>query len=234
MKLPDDKKERTKILLLIAIGAVAVLYGIFSGIMMGQKSMNERVAKIEQLQEKLRKSELTVKRLNSDLLSSSNSLSELHDIANVRGWVLKDRLGNFLLGATEVVEEQAKAAGALIGPIKEGGISQIPQGDNPVATNTFHIYTANVQMEGGVHALLRLLRGLESNNPYLCVSAVSITAQRGKPEKHAITFDVQWPIWADPKGPSKLEEQVEALKRNTPSQQPPASDKTPTTETKES
>jgi hypothetical protein len=232
MKLPEDKKERAKVLLLVAIGVIAVLYGLFSAIMMIQKSMKDRATKIEQLHEKLRKAELTVKRMTSDVLSSSNSLTELHDIASVQGLVLRDRLGNYLLGATEVVESQAKAANAQIGSIKEGGISPIPQGDNPSTTNTFHIYTATIQMEGGVHALLRLLRGLEASNPYLCVSSVGITAQNGKPDRHAITFDVQWPIWADPKAPAKLEEQVAALKGSTATPESSAGSNPPPTEAK--
>ena len=81
MKLPEDKKERVKILVLIAIGAVLVLYGLgFLVVKPVLKGKQEQLEKIASLQEKLRRASLGINRIEIDKTSISNILTELNEI----------------------------------------------------------------------------------------------------------------------------------------------------------
>jgi hypothetical protein len=212
MKLPEDKKERTKILALIGLGAVIVAYGLYMGVVSPLlKGKKERLEKIDSIQAKVRKAEKATARMASDLATSSNILSEVDQLTNQRGFVLRDRLGNFLLGATEILEQCAQEAGVQIASIKENGMSQIPQGTARTTPAAFNAYTVTVQLECGTPGLTRFLESLEKANPYLCVSSLAISAQSNKPEKHLVTAEVQWPAWADPKMPGRIAEQLQAL-----------------------
>ena len=212
MKLPEDKKERAKILILIAIGAVLAVYGVgFLVVKPLLKGKTEQSEQIASLQEKLRRAGLAINRIESDKASISNSLTELDVIANQKGMVLRDRLGNFLLGATEIIDTHAREADISGQVVSENGISKVPQSTKRTAPPIFDTYTVTVHLEAGVHELLRMLQSLERSNPYLCVSSLVITGQPGKPGKHAVSFEVQWPIWADSKMPQRLQDQLKEL-----------------------
>lgn len=227
MKLPENKNERIKILALIAIGAVLVLYSLVVVVVQPMiKGKKESVEKIAALQEKLRRASLSINRIESDKASISNILTELDAFANVKGMVLRDRLGNFLLGATEIIEAHAREAGISGQVVSENGISQVPQNAARTLPATFNMYTVTVRLEAGVHDLLRMLQSLERSNPYLCVSSLSIAGQKDKPGKHSVAFEVQWPIWADPKMPQAVQDQLKEL---AASAQPAATSAAPKT-----
>ena len=212
MKLPENKNERVKILALIAMGAVLVLYGLAVGVVQPLfKGKKESSEKIVALQEKLQRASLGINRIEVDRTINSNVLSELTSAANQNGMVLRDRLGNFLLGATEIIDAHAREANISGQVVSENGISQVPPRAERTAPAILNIYTVTVRLEAGVRDLLRMLQSLERSNPYLCVSSLSIAVQADKPGKHAVAFEVQWPIWADPKMPQLLQDQLREL-----------------------
>lgn len=220
MKLPEDKKERTKVLILIAIGSILVVYGVFVGVVTPLvKGKKDRLERIESLQEKLRKAEKATARMGEDQRACSNALSRLDELANRKGVVLRDRLGNFLLSATEIIDRHAQKTGVKILGYKENGMSQLPQAASRSTPAVFNGYTVTVQVEGNTHDLVHLLKEIETDNPYLSVSSISITGQRDKPNRHQISFEVQWPIWVDSKMPEHLSAQLrEVSEGNVPTQ----------------
>ncbi|MCX7590005.1 MAG: hypothetical protein N2255_00085, partial [Kiritimatiellae bacterium] len=69
---------------------------------------------------------------------------------------------------------------------------------------------ARATLRTGLFDLVRLLSALETANPYLCVVSLSITPQTaGDPERHNVSFDVQWPVWNDENTLIDLERQFQ-------------------------
>jgi hypothetical protein len=223
MKLPEDKKERTKVLILIAIGSILVVYGLFVGVVSPLvKGKKDRMDRIDALQEKLRKAEKATARMGEDQRACSNALCRLDDLSNRKGVVLRDRLGNFLLSATEIVDRHAQKAGVTILGYKENGMSQLPQAASRSTPPVFNGYTVTVQVQGDTRDLVRLLKEIETDNPYLSVSSIGITAQQGKPNRHQMSFEVQWPIWVDSKMPVRLATQLQDVSQGNVPTRPAA------------
>lgn len=207
MKLPEDKKERTKILVLIAIGVVVVLYLAIIGVVNpALRKKNERTVRVQELRDDLKKARREISRMPRDRKQNDKTVAKIREVADK--YVLRSRLGNFLLGGRETIERHAKNVDVELETVREIGIAEIPQSGKKKSGNAFKSYTIRVAVNCGFHDLLRLLRQLEKSNPYLCVSSVGITERSGTPAKHTVSFDVQWPIWADNEMASKLEQQL--------------------------
>jgi hypothetical protein len=211
MKLPADKKERAKVLIAILMGAVLVVYGLAVGVVKPLHTDKKAfIAKTVAIQDKLTRANIAVKRIDGERVLCGKTLSQLDSAVSEKGMVLRPRLGNFLLGAAEIIETHARSANISGQTVTENGISQIPQAKGRAAA-AFNIYSVTVRLEAGVHDLLSMLQALECGNPYLCISSLTITGQAAKPGQHAIAFDVQWPIWVDPGMPQKLQDQMKDL-----------------------
>ena len=73
-------------------------------------------------------------------------------------------------------------------------------------------YNLRVTLNTGVHNLIRFLKGIEEGNPYITLSNLSIGARKEDPANHAISFEIQWPVWAEPTMGETLETRLkEAL-----------------------
>jgi hypothetical protein len=198
MKLPADKKERTKILVLVFLGAAIAVYGIVTFVVKpAMARQKERLARIEELKDDLDAAERKIRYISRDTADNERTLKTIAAMAVHSNFVLRARLGNFLLGASEQIEDCARRSGVELRSIREIGISELPAGDGarPFA---FKFYTVRVQALTGAHGLARLLAALEAANPLLAVSSLTIGVQPSTPAEHNIAFDLQWPIWADP------------------------------------
>lgn len=206
MKLPEDKQARMKVLILIAIGTVAVLYVAQLGVKSLRKSKKAKTARLQELEEQQKKATLEIRRMPRDLELNRETVKKIKEISDK--FVLKPVLGNYLLKAREIIEQYAKKLDIVLEDIREAGISQVPRRRGRKTDRTFHIYTARVTLDCGFHDIARFLREIKSSNPYLCVASLEIAGRPKEPEEHKITFDVQWPIWADYEMPGRLEEQL--------------------------
>jgi len=197
MKLPEDRKERTKIYVLIGIGAAFVLYATVFGVLRPlMRNRGEKIAAIEELSAKLQASKTKIDQMNKSRGRNIETLSRIILLADEKGYVLKPRLGNYLLSARDFVEKHAGELN-LEAEVREVGISQLPQASAGGEPRSLNVYTATVNAECGLHDLIRLLEGIEKGNPYLCVSGMSVAGQSKNPASHAVSFQLQWPVWAD-------------------------------------
>ena len=195
MKLPKDNKEKVKVILLVAIGAAAGIYGIIVGVV--KPYQNEKNAKIEligDLSEKINRANKEIAFMTRDRRENRKLVESILNAACTNQHVLPDRLGNFLLSATDKIEAQAKACAVTIDSVRELGQAEVPRA---TGESTFKAYTAHVETDTDFHALIRVLAALEVGNPRLSISGVTIAVQPDVPLRHRITFDVQWPIWKD-------------------------------------
>ena len=209
MRLPQDKKERTKVLVLIGFGAVGVVYGIYAGVIRPLLSKRtECRTRIEELQGSLATAETTVSRMKRGEKENLEALREIVKSANRKGYVLRPRLGNYLLVATEIVERHANAVGVTVASLREVGILKFPQDAKDDEKYPFSSYAMRLGLECGLHDLIRFVEALEASNPYLCLASITITAQDKKPDRHDVSVEVHWPVWSDSEMPGDLEEQL--------------------------
>ncbi|MFC1496933.1 hypothetical protein ACFLS1_00480 [Verrucomicrobiota bacterium] len=208
MKLPTDKKERIKILILIFMGSALVLWLTITGpVNHYLRTKKERIEKIEKLNTDWKKARLEVSMISRDREETYDAVAKIKEASDK--YVLLPRLGdNYLLGARDIVEKFTNELGLEIDSTKEIGRVDIPKGGG---VNTFKAYTAQFDIQCGYHDLVKLLTKLEKSNPYACVSDLQITLQRNDRIKHHVNFKVQWPIWIDSEIPKKLPEQLAEL-----------------------
>lgn len=211
MKLPEDKKERAKILALIAVGAVGVLYMVIQvGITPLLKSKQAKIARIQELKEELKKARREIDQVPRNRKKNYEGLLRIKEVSEK--YALHPRLGNFLLVVTDILEKRAEKLGIELESIREIGISEIPQNSSKGKENAFKSYGVSVALTCSFHDVICFLREIESSNPYLCIFGLGITGQpEENPEKHRVSFNVQWPIWADYEMPARIEEQLQGL-----------------------
>lgn len=202
MKLPTDPKERTQILVLIGLVAVGVCVGIFFAFKSLADSKKEMLVKIEELDSSLSKADAKIKRMQVDAVDNEAAVKEILDVSE--DYVLTSVLGNYQLVARDILEGIAKELELEIEPVRELGQAEIPYARGP---GVFNGYTARVTLFCGMHDLVKYLQKLEAQNPYLCVTGITIVERhRQSPNLHQVSFDVQWPVWSDPELKDKLVE----------------------------
>jgi hypothetical protein len=230
VKLPADPKERKKVLALVAIGVIGALYGLLTGVakpfLAGKAAMEERMAS---LKHDIARAVQTVSHMDAMQEKNYSISTQILHIAS--SYVLRPRLGNYLLGAKEQIERHAEGWNVTIKGVSEIGILELPKPKEVVDPHasagepdtkqkdrengsgyTFKSYAVRVDMLCGFHALTGLLRGLEVSNPYLCISDIGVTADANSPCEHKINFVVHWPIWADAQTEARLREQTETAR----------------------
>ncbi len=208
MKLPDNKQERTKIFIMIGLGAALVILGIVQGII--NPLRNSRKHKFERLEECKSSVDKARKEIRAAARSFDRRMETLTSIRDIsERHILHPVLGNYLLQATEIVEAHASDLGIGIEPVREVGISDIPQDSKTKEDRLLKAYTVRVNMIASYRDTLRLARELEIHNPYVCITSLIIRPRPTEDvEKHNISMEVQWPVWADPEFPHEVEEQL--------------------------
>lgn len=215
MKLPENKSERIKLLILICLAAAGLLFAFWFGLSHMVKEKKDKTAQIGELDEKIRKANAAVNQARRGMDANTRILEEIADVANRRNFVLHDRLGNYLLGAQEILDAYARSAGVTLDSVVEVGQSQIP--GTSVSTNgpAFRSYTVRVSLHAGMHDFIKLLTQIEKGNPFLCVSSITINGNTAKPDVHDISFDVQWPIWSSAEASDQIEAQLKAIEQDS-------------------
>lgn len=196
MKLPDQPKERIKVLILILFSGIAIVSGSVQGLMFlqGKKRM---------LAEKLEELEWKSKSAGRDVLSAEQckprNIETLREIMSIsHKHVLQPILGNYRLGASEILDPVAQRLGIEFQSVQEVGILDLPHPPARKTPNVFKVYSVRVSMECGYHKLRDFVRTLETDNPYLSVASIYIAGQEEKSEeKHRVVVGIQWPVWAN-------------------------------------
>jgi len=210
MKLPADKNERNKILGLIAIGVLAACYvGYNFGIKVLFQKRQTSLAKTADLDAKLWQANLDIKQIPNYIRQNDQIIEKIINISENRLNILHPNLGNFLLVAEDIIERHAQNLNLTVKSVKHTGpeVKRFSMEDdtkkNPKAPRLAP-YTVSVEMECGFTELINLIRSIEQENPYLCITRLGVIGQPENTLKHSVYFDVQWPIWMDAKEPMKL------------------------------
>ncbi|MCK5529339.1 MAG: hypothetical protein KAI74_06615 [Kiritimatiellae bacterium] len=198
MKLPDTKKERIQTIALIIIGIVFVIY--VSGSYAIKPIINKRTEQLNRIEEVKSEIEMVqnvIRIVKSSQRLNNSVVAEIIQLTETSNYVMKARLGNYLIGATEIIETVAKRHEIEITSIRELPITDVPNTNK--ARNPFRLYNIRVNIECGMHDLISLLKDIEESNPYLSISAIEIMGGVASSGEHVTSFSVQWPIWRDDK-----------------------------------
>ena len=210
MRLPEDRKERIKVLILVGVGTIAVIYALIVGVMRPMaNTRRERQARIEELNEQLEDAQRDMSRMLRDRQKNVEVLKEIVEIAARDGVILQPRLGNYELGAVAFIEQRAAEAGVKVNAINEIGITQIPKNPQKKTENAIKAYNMRISLEAGVHDLIRLLASIEDANPYIAITRIDVQTRMQNPARHSLTFELQWPVWSDPTTGETLETQLQ-------------------------
>ncbi|MDD5522867.1 MAG: hypothetical protein PHI84_18790 [Kiritimatiellae bacterium] len=207
MKLPEDKKERTKILVLIGIGVVVVLYLIVQfGILPYFKAKRDKLAKIEQVKIDIGNANREIAQHEKDKVENLDILRKITDVSDK--YVIKPVLGNYKISASEVIEPITKKLNLKIDQFRPVGLL------SEASQTSFRAFSARLTTVCSYEELICFIREIENNNPLISVLNISITGQgQENKEKHKVVFEVQWPAWADPEIPVQLAKQLNDLSK---------------------
>ena len=205
MKLPTDPKERNQIFVLIGLFVVGVCVGIFFAFKTLSDSKDGLKKEIEELELTIKKADAKIKRMAIDKVDNDAAVKEILEISD--DYVLTSVLGNYQLPAREILEGYAKDLNLEMEPVRGMGQAPIPY---PSGKGAFDLYSARVSLTCGMHDLVRFLHKIETGNPYACVVGITVTERRAQDKDNPqVSFQLQWPVWADAAARDKLVEQLE-------------------------
>ncbi|HNR94254.1 MAG TPA: hypothetical protein PKM67_07510 [Kiritimatiellia bacterium] len=199
MKFEELNKEQKQKVVLVIMGAAALLYVLYQFVVMpGISRMGKAKDELEILQaemEKIGHALSSGTRLRTDLEKSVEDLK----ISSTRYIVPAD---NPLAWAIERVYECADPLQVEIESVSPL-MSTVPWERSAAAARLFNPYTVKVVTRCGYFTLTELIRLLETSNPYVCVSDLRI---KGTTDlmKHDVEFMLSWPKWADEKSGEKI------------------------------
>ncbi len=215
MKLPENKKERIQIFVLVGIGLSVLLYlGGSYAIKPLLNKRTERLDKIEALRDEIEMAERGARMVQASKTVNDETVSEILEISEASGYILKARLGNYLLGATEIIEAAARQARVELESVVASSTRDIPAREND--PSPFRLYAARVNAACGVHDFVRMVQHLEEGNPFIAITKLSIQGEAARPGTHTTTFDVEWPIWRDEATLTAIKASAKQFKEDRP------------------
>lgn len=221
MKLPDDPKKRQQVLILI--GMVAVIVAVVAwmfGIQPFLKNRSDMLADIEKKTGELTTARDEVAKAPGNREMNRQTLKKINDISEK--YVIQPRTGlNYHLAAREILEKVATSVGIETEPIVNVGTGSLLGGGQKDPSKHVKACTAIVTAKCGYGDIVRFVRTLEKENPYMSISRVSVVGRPAEDKKkHSITIEVQWPAWIDPSYPETLDVSIKKAEMVSPSSTP--------------
>lgn len=185
-------------LVLIALGVAGVIYAIVQlGIAPLIKSKRAATATIASVQKKLKGATVDIKRANALVDKRQHVRAALRKIDE--NHIIRAAYDQYRLAATPIIERAAKIAGVRLrqhSAIAGGGQFGVVMGKKDRFKRVFRGFKVQVFGTGGYEDLVEMLRILETENPYISISDVTIT-RSGHERSHTLNFGMLWPIWQD-------------------------------------
>ena len=212
MRLPDDKAEKTKVLVLSAIGIVATIYVLVQYAFIPlHKSNKLNSQKITEIKAILVQSEKDVATLAKNSGENIKSLEKILKISDQN--ILHPSLGgNYSLNAGATLERITKESGMDLKTPGSAKITKI-QGASIPASSDIKAYSMNLGFSCSLKELTETIDSIKRINPYLGIRNLKIIANNNSPEKHSISFTLSWLIWGNPEMRTLVKEKFEAEKQ---------------------
>ena len=211
MKLPEDKAERKKVLVLILIGIGAVGFiSVRFGLIPLFTRIKLKQANIITFQTERQAARDEVHHMTEIEAKNYQVVREIKEITD--SFLLHPMHRSYRIPALEEIKKHATTV-SLDVEVRETAIAlAMPRLFGTASPNALKSYISQVSLECSYHDLISFLAEIEKDNPYLSVIALSVKGQPSvDPEKHAVSFNLQWPIWVDSEASlNSLAEQIEA------------------------
>jgi len=187
--------EQKKKVVLVALLSVMGLYAVFAFVVTPLVQAHRRRAnELAAIQDKLERADRALNRedhMRTELLTVTEELKlaaaqHIPPVNNPLSWVAKR------------VYRSARRVGVDIESVADLGTAHVPWERHEAIQRAFVPYRVRIVTQCGFNELLRLVEALETDNPFLSVSEMSIVAQENDLERHRVRFTVEWPYWGDP------------------------------------
>ncbi|TAN38159.1 MAG: hypothetical protein EPN23_03070 [Verrucomicrobia bacterium] len=201
-------KEQKQIALLIGIGVVvllAILYQFALQPMVDSAAQHKR--ELAGLRVNLDKAAKTLEqeaRTRADTFALKNRLETVTNS-------LIPPFGNSFSWATEQIYQTAKEVGVDIDSVSGGGQASVAGAEG----RTFLPFTTQMAMQCSYADLIRFLRALETKNPLVVITTLSVEGREQNGERHPVSLSIEWPSWAQPPAASAAPKPVGSEKKKT-------------------
>jgi len=206
MKLPEDRNEKIKILVMIGLVGAAILYALVFFLIMPYftKTRGDAI-RLEELEQLVWRAERDIQQMTRNRDLNTSILKEILDISENRKFILHPNLGNYLLVAEGILHRTAAQENIEILSIRETSGPPRPPDANDRNQSAFWPYAVSLTLEVGLHELTRFVHRLQRENPYLAIVSLSVTAGTpSDPSRHNVNLTIQWPVWRSPDHPNRL------------------------------
>ena len=193
MKLPESKKERIQVFVLIGIGALLAIFAV------AQLAVTPFLASRRDLLSKTEEQGGEMEKAKKELLHASVFKQEYDSVTVeidriVAANVLRPILGSYLVGVTETIENAAREAGLKVEEIQEVGVRELPRKKADTTPRSFKSYAVQATGEGSYDGVRAFIAKMESDNPFLCVTEMRLVGRPENPERHRFSLRIEWPI----------------------------------------
>jgi len=197
MKLPANKKERAKILVLIGMGVIVLIIVLVQlvaiPILDSRRKLREDIEEYRTRVEKARRELRASKQIQAEFDAVSGKLKAIAE-----DYLLHPILGSYLVGVSEALDPQARESGFTIEDLQERGIQALRLRAKEASGRAYNAYSVQIVGQGSYDEIAAFLKSLEGRNPYVCVTELKISEQPDTPERHRVTLRIEWPIEAEP------------------------------------
>jgi Tfp pilus assembly protein PilO len=203
-------KEQKQITALIGVGAVILLVALYQFVLRPMvESAEQHKRELTDLRGNLDKAAKALERemrteAETAVLKQQLEIAERHHVApciNTLSWV------------TEQIFQTAKEVGLEIDSVAGSGMSATSAG---MEARTFLPFTSQTSLMCNYAELLRFLRALETKNPLVMITSLSVEGRAQKDNRQQVGLTLEWPTWAKPPAPAAAPSAAAGGKPKTP------------------
>lgn len=194
MNLPQDRKQRIQVLVLIGMGVVVLL------ILLAQFALVPILDSRQKLTETREGYRERMDKAQRELKASAQIQSEFDEVmqqlkAIAADYLLHPILGSYLVGVTEAMEPHARATGFTIEDIQERGVQALRlRAKEITGLRPYNAYSFQISGQGSYAEIMAFLKSIEIKNPYVSITELKIVAQPDNPSRHRASLRIEWPI----------------------------------------
>lgn len=210
MRPPVKSDNRRNLMVLGALLMAGAAYGIWVGVYEPLRRQRDEVKKqADALEAELQTIRLQIRQMPETKRELAGLTRNLRD--HSEDHLLHPRLGNYLLQAREDMAHYARMAGVEGVQVEEIGLIDLPLLPKKTADYRLRAYAIRVSAQCGLDSLLDWIRVIETGNPLVSVSHLTISAQPENPLQHRVRLEVQWPVWIEPDMRDTVREKAEEI-----------------------
>jgi hypothetical protein len=194
MKLPEGRKQRAQVFVLMGIGVVIVLSVLAQFILVPILDSRRKLAETrEEYAARLEKAHRELKAAAQIQVEFDQVTGQLRAIAS--DYLLHPILGSYLVGVSEAMEPRARETGFVIEDVQERGVQALRlRAKETVGLRPYNAYSVQISGQGSYDEIKAFLKAVEDRNPYVCITELKISGQADNPARHRASLRIEWPI----------------------------------------